>query len=90
MESESSRAERLEHQKADSIPMRNGNETLLVGEPLTLILGKLEISRIDFNNICQTLHRVFSHYSAISGIDYEHFLFRPELDDDPTNIRLTR
>ena len=57
---------------------------------LTSTLGKLDISSIDFNNSSQTLDRVFSHHSAISGIDYEHFLIRPELEDDPTNIRLTR
>jgi hypothetical protein len=54
------------------------------------MLGKLDISSIDCKNVSQTLHRVFSHHSAIPGVDSEHFLLRPELDDDPTNIRLIR
>ena len=54
------------------------------------MLGKLDISSIDFNNVSQTLHHVFSYYSAIPGIHSEYLPFRPELDDDSANIRLTR
>jgi hypothetical protein len=54
------------------------------------MLGKLDISSIDFNNVSQTLHCVFSYYSAVPGINSEYFLFRPEIDDDSANIRLTR